>query len=71
MSLRAILCLSGQELGRVLGPAVHSEARENLLTAMCVDPATRYVERHSYTDLEVLSLYGDNGLRMGLKSLKG
>lgn len=48
---------------------VHLEARENLLNAKWWR-ATQYAERNSYTDMEVLSLYENNGLRIGVKNLK-
>jgi len=48
---------------------IHLEARENLLNATWWR-ATQFAERNSFTDMEVLSLYENNGMRMGHKGLK-
>jgi len=49
--------------------AQHLEARENLLEATWWR-ATQFAERNAFNDMEVLSLYENNGMRMGLKTLK-
>ena len=49
--------------------AQHLEARENLLGATWWR-ATQFAERNAFNDMEVLSLYENNGMRMGQKTLK-
>ena len=49
--------------------AAQLEARENLLNATWWRP-TQFAERNSFNDMEVLSLYENNGLRMGRKGFK-
>lgn len=49
--------------------AIHLEARENLLGEAWWR-ASEYAERNSFNDMEVLSLYENNGLRMGQKTIK-
>lgn len=49
--------------------AQHLEARENLLNATWWR-ATQFAKRNSFNDMEVLSLYENNGMRMGVKGLK-
>jgi len=49
--------------------AQHLEARENLLGAKWWR-ASQFAERNAFNDMEVLSLYENNGMRMGQKTLK-
>lgn len=49
--------------------ATHLQARENLLNATWWR-ASQFAERNSFTDMEVLALYENNGMRMGQKTIK-
>ncbi|MBG0777183.1 MAG: metallophosphoesterase [Desulfovibrionaceae bacterium] len=48
---------------------LHLQARENLLAATWWRP-TEFSERNPVADMEVLSVYENNGLRMGRKNIK-
>jgi predicted phosphodiesterase len=62
--------LSWQTPAVPMPTAEHLQARENLLDATWWR-ASQFADRNSFNDMEVLSLYENNGMRMGQKILKG